>query len=212
MKRSDEARPERAPQGRTGAHRISGERIEGHTLHLGRSKVIDTLVDTTFVDCTIRIHCGASNLTIARCTFVGCTFWPTREMRNLRLETCGMQGCTFRGRYSGARFGSEVRDCDFSAAASLDLCDFAEGADVASCRWPAWPHVTVVDALAHRDALEALDVSVDLAISLDVIAEPPAMAACTLDLSRYDDDPDALRAMLAPLPFVQFTDPSETAV
>lgn len=206
MTKPTEEPPTLKPKGGTGAHKISGERIEGHTLHLGRSKVIDTLVDTAFVDCTIRIHCGASNLTLARCRFENCTIWPAKEMRNLRVPTCTFEGCTFVGRYSGARFGDGVRGCDFSGVKSLDLCDFGPEADIASCRWPTWPHVTIVEPMAHRAELEALDVSFDLGLTLEIVAEPPAASACTVDLSRYDDDLDMLRTKFESLDFVRFDD------
>lgn len=196
------------PTGPTRAHKLDGARVEGRTIHLGRSRFIDTLVRTTFVDCTLRIHCGASALTIADCQFERCTFWPAKDMRNLRLESSVLTDCTFEGRYVGARFGRAVSGCDFSEARLFDLCEFDDGADIESCVFPGWPHVTILSPFTHRATLEALPVAADLALMLDVIAEPSDTAACTMHVPSYQPDAELVRACFADLPFVRESRPA----
>ena len=196
-------RPELQPNRPEGHHKLDGAVVEGKTIHLGKSRFIDTLVRSRFVDCTIRIHCGASSLTIHQCEFERCTFWPAKEMRNLRLESNALHGCDVRGRFTGARFGANVADCDFSGAKVFDLCDFAVGANVNSCIFPGWPHVTLFAAHEHPAALAALPVGAELALTLEIVAEPPAIAACTVYVPAYEDEPDTVRELFETLAFAR---------
>src|SRR5712691_7384011 len=133
-----------------GHHRRRGERIERKLVEIGRGKYQDFITKCTLSECDVRIHCGARFVNLIDSTFERCTFRPRREMKNLRFPGTTLRACEFLGKYTGCRFGnveadqrSEIRNCDFSRSTLLHICDFLDGADVASLRWPSWPHIVV---------------------------------------------------------------------
>lgn len=189
--------PTLAPNHKSGCHKLTDAVVADHTIHLGKSKTLDALVRTRFERCVIRIHCGASALILDACTFVDCTFWPAKPMNNLRLQSSTLERCSFRGRYAGLQVGADARACDFSEATELDLCDFAAGNDVASHRFPAWPHVVVHEPARHLEQLRERVDDAGVLEMFEIMAEGPEIAACTLNVAASATDADAVRAALA---------------
>lgn len=187
-----------------GYHRRQGERIERRTIEIGKGKFQDFVTKSTLIECELRILCGASHVNLFESTFEACTFKPRREMKNLRLNGMNFSHCVFLGKYTGCRFGnleerdvSDVRDCDFSQANLFHLCDFLEGVDVGSLKWPAWPHVVVADLPRSRKDWLRLELPEELRVIQAVIGrEEPKAHAVTLFLPAETQHPEALRELL----------------
>lgn len=131
-------------------HTLRGLTIENKIIDIGLGTYQDMIHDCTLINCTLRIRCAAGGVNIFGSSLTNCTIWPARQMNNLRLTGLELINCTFKGKYRGCRFGSEHSDqtstvsgCDFSQARLFDLCDFLDGCDVHSCRFPTWPHLVV---------------------------------------------------------------------
>ncbi len=199
-----------SPNSPDGFHQRRDERIERKALEIGNEKFQDFITRSTLVECEIRILCGASSVNLFESTFERCTFRPRREMKNLRFTGVNLRGCTFLGKYSGCRFGNEsendesdVRDCDFSKANLFHLCDFLEGADVGSLRWPGWPHIVVTDLPRSRKAWLGLKLPKQMRVVQEVIGEQDSLSrAVTLFLPAETDHADELRELLAPQSYI----------
>jgi len=193
-----------------GYHERRGERIERKALEIGKGKWQDFITRSTLVGCDIRILCGAGSVNLFGSTFERCVFRPRREMKNLRFTGMAIRGCTFLGKYSGCRFGdeseedvSEVRGCDFSQASLFHLCDFLGGADVASQRWPGWPHVVVTDLPRSRRAWLRLKLPEELRVVQEVIGEEGSLSrAVTLFLPAETDRAEEIRELLVSQSYV----------
>lgn len=181
------------------------ERIERRFIEIGKGKFQDFITRSTLVECEIRILCGASSVNLFESTFEHCTFRPRREMKNLRFTGMNLRSCTFLGRYSGCRFGNEsekdqsdVRDCDFSQSTLFHLCDFLDGADVGSLKWPGWPHIVVTDLPGSRRTWLSLKLPKEMRIIQEVIGEEDSLSrAVTLFLPAETKRADDLRELLA---------------
>jgi hypothetical protein len=187
-----------------GFHERRAERIEHKRIEIGKVKFQDFITRSTLTDCEIAILCGASSVNLFESTFERCTFQPRREMRNLRFTGMNLRACTFLGKYTGCRFGNEsaddssdVRDCDFSQATLFHLCDFLDGVDVTSLRWPSWPHIVITDLPQSRRAWLKLKLPKDMRIIQEVIGEEDSLSrAVTLYLPAETKHPDELRELL----------------
>jgi hypothetical protein len=188
-----------------GYHRRRGERIERQLIEIGKGKSMDFITLSNLVECELRILCGASHVNLFASTLERCTFRPRREMKNLRLTGINFDGCVFLGKYTGCRLGnleeyddSDVRDCDFSRATLLHLCDFLEGTDVASFRWPAWPHIVVTDLPGSRKHWLGLELPEELQVVQQVIGREESLAsAATLFLPAVTERAEELRELFA---------------
>jgi hypothetical protein len=202
-----------------GHHNGRGERIVRKRVEIGKGRYQDFLTDCTLVECEIRILCGAFSVNLFRSTFEGCTFRRRREFKNLRLTGRTFRGCTFLGKYTGCRFGNrepedagEVRGCDFSGARLLHLCDFADGVDVGSLRWPPWPHLVVTDLARSAPAWLRLKLSEELRIVQQVSAEDdPPDRAVTFSLPAGTGRADAPRRVCASQPYILIAEPVAAA-
>lgn len=203
--------PVLAPNKSDGHHDRKGETIEGKRIEIGKGEYQDFLIDCTLVDCEIRILCGAQSVNLFRSTFEGCVFRPRQKLSNLRFNGLNLRRCRFIGRYDGCRFGNEeeeddsdVRDCDFSEASLFDMCEFLDGTDVASCRFPAWPHIVVTNLTeSYREWLD-LDLPEELEIAQEIIGEnDPPTHAVTLYLPSETDDFEELRPLLDAQPYIR---------
>jgi hypothetical protein len=166
-----------------GFHQRRGERIAQKTIEIGKAKFQDFITRSTLVECDLRILCSAGSVNLFESTFERCVFHPRRELRNLRLTGLKLRACQFFGRYVGCRFGnedeneaSEVRNCDFSQANLFHLCDFLDGADVESLKWPAWPHIVVTDLPQSRRDWLRLTLPEELRIIQEVIGAEDSLA------------------------------------
>ncbi|MFO0960413.1 MAG: hypothetical protein U0800_23755 [Isosphaeraceae bacterium] len=204
------------PNTAEGSHQRRGERIEGMRVEIGRAKRQDFLVDCTLVGCDIRIRCGASHVNLFGSTFERCRFLPGRPMMNLRLTGMNLRGCAFEGKYIGCRFGNEeedhdaeVRDCDFRRAAIFHLCDFLGGTDVASCRWPTWPHIVVTDLERSARSWSQLPLPEGLQLVQQTIAEGPPARAVTIHLPSETERAEELRDRLSAQPYILVAEPAD---
>jgi hypothetical protein len=199
-----------------GFHQRRGERIEQKTIEIGKAKWQDFITDSTLIGCDIRILCGAHFVNLFGSTFEQCTFRPRREMKNLRFTGMTLWGCSFVGRYSGCRFGKEsedevaaVRACDFSGASLFHLCDFLDGADVSTMRWPAWPHIVVTDLPRSRAAWLRLKLPEEMRIVQEVIGDENSLSrAVSLYLPAGTDRAEELRELLASQSYLIITETS----
>lgn len=198
-----------------GHHNRRDERVERRAVEIGKGRFMDFITRSTLVECEIRILCGARSVNLFESTFERCTFRPRREMKNLRFTGMNLRACTFLGRYTGCRFGNEsaddvsdVRDCDFSKASLFHLCDFLEGADVGSLRWPGWPHVVVTDLPRSRRAWLRLKLPEELRTVQQVIGDEDSLSrAATLFLPAETDRAEELRDLLASQSYVIIGEP-----
>ena len=141
----------------------------------------------------VRLYAGAMHLS------------PAKGDEELGFTGFTLRCCRFLGRYYGCRFGrefagqvGEVRDCDFSTASRLHLCEFCEGTAVDTLRWPPWPHVVVSDLPRSRRAWLGLELPEQMRIIQDVIGAEGSLArAVTLYLPAETDRFHDLREMLA---------------
>jgi hypothetical protein len=192
------------PNDPDGHHNRRGERIERKTIEIGKGKWQDFITASTLVECDLRILCGAGSVNLFDSTFERCTFRPRRELSNLQFTGLMLRDCTFLGKYSGCRFGNEgpedagqVRGCDFSQATLFHLCDFLDGVDVGSLRWPGWPHVVVTDLPRSRRQWLRLKLPRELRIVQEVIGEDDSLSqAVTLFLPAETDRAEDLRELL----------------
>lgn len=193
-----------SPNQREGHHQRRGERIERKTIEIGKAKCMDFITDSTLIECDIHILCGTRSVNLFGSTFERCTFRPRREMKNLRFASMMMRDCTFFGKYTGARFGRElpqqvvdIRRCDFSATRLFHLCDFLDGADIASLRWPTWPHVVVTDLPRSRRSWRRLKLPEEMRIVQEVIGEEDSPSkAVTIFLPAETKHSEELRELL----------------
>jgi hypothetical protein len=193
------------PNDPEGHHDRRGERIERKTIEIGKGEWNDFLTHCTVVECHLRIVCGARSVNLFNSTFERCTFDPRRELKNLPFSGITLRDCTFLGKYCGCRFGNEdeddaceVRGCDFSQAKLFHLCDFLDGVDVGSLRWPPWPHIAVTDLPQHRKQWLRLKLPKEMRIVQDVIGDDEMPCkACTLYLPAETDHLEELRPLLA---------------
>jgi hypothetical protein len=193
------------PNNADGFHQRRDERIERRAIEIGKGKFQDFITRSTLVECEICVLCRASHVNLFESAFQGCRFRPRREMKNFRFTGMKLRGCSFLGKYTGCRFGnesekdlSEVRDCDFSQASLFHLCDFLDGADVSSLKWPAWPHIVVTDLPRSRRAWLSLKLPKEMRIIQEVIGEEDSLSrAVTLFLPAETDRAEDLRDLLA---------------
>jgi hypothetical protein len=187
-----------------GCHDRRDERIERKTIEIGKGKFQDFITRSTLVECEIRIFCGAGSVNLFESTFERCTFRPRRELKNLRFTGMNLRDCTFLGKYTGCRFGNESKDdvsviraCDFSRASLFHLCDFLDGADVNSMRWPGWPHIVVTDLPRSRREWLRLKLPKEMRIIQQVIGEADSLSrAVTLFLPAETERAENLRELL----------------
>lgn len=191
-------------------HQRRGERIERKVVEIGKGRSMDFITDSTFVECEIRIHCGAGSVNLFGSSFESCVFRPRREMKNLRFTSVVLRNCTFLGKYTGCRFGRElgeqpadIRDCDFSAASLFHLCDCLDGAEVGSLRWPPWPHFVVTDLPRSRREWLSLDLPPELRVTQQVIGSEDSIArAVTVYLPAEMDHVGQVRELLSSQSYV----------
>lgn len=191
-------------------HKRRDERIERKSIEIGRGKFQDFVTGCTLVECDVRILCGASSVNLFRSTFVRSTFRPRRELKNLRFTDMSLLSCTFLGRYSGCRFGNErkehesdIRDCDFSKTGLFDLCDFLDGADISSQRWPGWPHIVVTDLPRSCRSWLRLKLPEEMRVVQEVIGSEDSLShAVTLFLPAHTDRAEDLRELFASQSYV----------
>lgn len=203
------------PNNPQGFHQRRGERIERKCIEIGKGKFQDFITDCTLVDCDVRIHCGAGSVNLFGSAFERCVFYPRREMKNLRFTSMVLRNCKFLGKYTGCRFGreleeqaAEIRDCDFSAASHFHLCDFLDGADVASLRWPSWPHFVVTDLPRSRREWLRLDLPPALRLTQQVIGSEVSTAhAVSVYLPAEMDDVERVHDLLSSQSYVIIAEP-----
>ncbi len=203
-----------APSNAEGNHRRFQARIEKKLIEIGRTKLGDSFTESTLVDCELHILGGASSVHLLRSTLERCTLRPRRELKNLRFDATNIRGCTFFGRYTGCRFGSgleeqvtDVRDCDFSHATRFHLCDFLDGADVGSMRWPPWPHFVVTDLPSSRDAWLRLELPEEMKVTQHAIVHPWSISrAITIFLPALTERSEELRELLAKESYIVIAD------
>nr|WP_159063750.1 hypothetical protein [Thaumasiovibrio occultus] len=191
-------------------HRITGLTIENKTIEIGNGKNQDVIVNSTLNNCVIRIKCGARQVNIFNSSLLNCVIWPARQMNGLRLAGLEMVGCKFKGRYFDCRFGNEqesdqsnVRDCDFSEAKLFHLCDFREGTDAKSCKFPKWPHIILTDLSDSSEDWLSLDLSQEFRSIQRVIAESGHVSsAASIHLPSTIDDPEKYKALLKSRPYI----------
>jgi hypothetical protein len=197
------------PNNPEGFHQRRGERIERRCIEIGKAKCQDFITESTLVECDIRILCGAGSVNLFASKFERCTFRPRREMKNLRFVGMTLRECTFLGRYSGCRFGNiepqdagAVTDCDFSQASLFHLCDFLAGAEIASIKWPSWPHIIVTDLERSAPAWRSLKLPEELQIVQQTIGQAPPAKAVTLYLPAETERAAELRAVFSAQPYI----------
>jgi hypothetical protein len=186
-------------------HQRRDERIERKAVEIGKGKFQDFITRSTLIECEIHILCGTSHVNLFESTFEQCTFRPRREMKNLRFTGMNLRSCAFLGKYTGCRFGNEsaddfsdVRDCDFSQASLFHLCDFLDGADIASLRFPGWPHIVVTDLPKSRPDWLRLKLPQEMRVVQEVIGEKDSLSrAVTMYLPAETNHSDELRELLA---------------
>lgn len=193
------------PNEPAGHHKRIEERIENKLLEIGKGQFQDFILKSTLIECEIRILCGAGHVNIRTSTFDRCVFRPRRELKNLRFTGMNLRDCTFWGKYTGCRFGndledhsSDIRGCDFSKAGLFHLCDFIDGADVSSMKWPSWPHIVVTDLQHSRKEWLKLKLPPEMHIIQQVIGRELSFnRAVTLNLPSVTDRSEDLRDVLA---------------
>jgi hypothetical protein len=193
-----------------GFHQRRDERIDRKIVEIGKGKFQDFITRSTLAECELRILCGARSVNLFQSTFERCTFRPRREMKNLRFAGMSLRACLFLGKYTGCRFGnqseedvSDVRDCDFSQASLFHLCDFLDGADVGSLRWPGWPHIVVTDLPRSRRAWLRLKLPEEMRFVQQAIGEEDSLSrAVTVFLPAETDCTEELREVLASQSYV----------
>jgi hypothetical protein len=194
-----------------GFHQRRAERIEQKTIEIGKAQCQDFITDSILIGCDIRILCGAGSVNLFGSTFERCTFRPRREMKNLRFTGMAVRDSTFVGRYTGCRFGkdqedqvADVRSCDFSGVSLFHLCDFLDGADVGTMRWPPWPHIIVTDLPRSRGAWLKLKLPDEMRVVQEVIGDEDTLSrAVTLYLPAETDRADELRELLASQSYIR---------
>lgn len=192
------------PNQREGHHQRRGERIERKTIEIGKAKCMDFITDSTLIECDIHIFCGTRSVNLFGSIFERCTFRPRREMKNLGFTSMVLRDCTFLGKYTGARFGRElaqqvvdIRRCDFSATRLFHLCDFVDGVDIESLRWPPWPHVVVTDLPRSRRSWLKLKLPEEMRLTQKVIGEEESLSkAVTIFLPAETERIEEVRELL----------------
>ena len=185
-------------------HNIKGLTVENKTIEIGNGKFQDFIVESTLINCVIRIKCGANHVNIFNSSLIDCVIWPSRQMNNLRFTGLEMVGCTFKGAYSGCRFGNEdenqnsnIRECDFSQAKKFDLCNFLGGSDVESCKFPTWPHIVVTDLPSSKNDWLSLELTDDFRLIQEVICDEDSISnAATIYLPEELEGYEVYRDLL----------------
>jgi hypothetical protein len=152
-----------------GPVRITGERLLGKIIDLGRGPEPDIIGDGAVLeDCELRILGEGRLVNLEGVTLRRCAIRAPRGVAELSLQGTRLLHCDLRGRYAACDFGREsghatgaMARCDLHRA-TMHTCVFLEGCDRRSIRWPGWPHLLVTNLTAFQQDFPALELPREL--------------------------------------------------
>jgi hypothetical protein len=176
--------------------------------------------NAVFEDSRVDIDVSARGLGIVDTRFINCTIRVKRPLNNFSFCHAYLERCVLKGRFSGCEFGRRIEDnpedplyypeagiveTDLSAA-KLHACRFLN-CDLSTLRLPSWPCFTIRDPEGVREqAIELPWPGTSGIIPGTWRNQPPKRVAATYDARRVCKEDGAteaeLKAVLAQLPGV----------
>ena len=127
-------------------------------------KESDVLIRCTLRNCDLILEepCWVS---FASCTFKDCTIMAKKECARIWNGSRWIN-CKFVGEFSMG-FGGRNEDCSLPLGPMVVGCDFSQttlastmrNAELATIKYPLWPHVTILEPGLHKQELCALKFS-----------------------------------------------------